>query len=242
MYVSPVTMVVSLPRAPHWCDEPEPHSFTCGCCNTVQRLPACRTCLAGKQKHVAAELQDRGEAKTLLGSEWYSGSYILRLYYCLASLENSNLHVIFTCGAYKYCQVGPIYWYSSFLLFITESLWRAVFNSATGPCKAQINNSHGPQLTKASLRRTASPQRSVALGFCPCPVLRGTWPLPICGRNADGHRLISQARSCILSLGQKSWSRCFTKPWIYPLPGDFGIPSRSHTFVWGFNTGWFQLT
>jgi len=59
-------MLVSLPRAPNWCDEPWPHSFSCGSCCTAQRFPACSTSLAGKSKHLAAELWHRDSAKTLL--------------------------------------------------------------------------------------------------------------------------------------------------------------------------------
>lgn len=110
-----------------------------------------------------------------------------------------SIKKVFTCGVYKYCHVGPTYWHCNFLLFRRqsfESLWRAVFNPATDPCKAQTYDSQSPELTKTSLRRPVSHQKSAVLGFCPRPVLRGTCPFPICGRKAEGHKLISRPGSC----------------------------------------------
>lgn len=122
----------------------------------------------------------RDKVKTLLGSEQDRKLYILRLHYCLVSLENSNFHVNKEMWSLQILVV-PTCWYSSFLLFMRqsfESLWRALVNPVTGPGKAQTYNSQGPELTETSLRRPVAQQKSVAIRFCPHPVLRGTCPFP----------------------------------------------------------------
>jgi len=49
-------------------------------------------------------------------------------------------------------------------------------------------------MTSAALRRPISQQKSTALGFCPLSSEAHAHS-PVCGRKADGHRLISKPGS-----------------------------------------------
>jgi len=103
---------------------------------------------------------------------------------------------IFTFGAYKYCHIGPTYWYCSFLLFTWqsfESLWRAIFNPVIWPVQPWGGQYHS--------------RNQQHLGFVPCPQKHMHIPQSVAGKQMVtgwspnlGH--ILSERSCIPSLGK----------------------------------------